>query len=316
MQEGMKHAMKRLLAAFWLILLIAAPALAEKWSFAVIADNRSVFASYRNVLGEIRDLRVNPPPRFPAAAFILACGDLDPLRQNYAVYRGVFKDKPPAYLPVRGNHEEPDDISFILKEILPAYGQSIHLRDAASINYTVDWENVRIIVLDQYPGYDKSLTHAENLNWLESAITSANNANHIFIAYHEPNLPKATEHDAFWNLLLKHQDKVRAVFNGHTHVYERRRVGEGKRGIDVINAGNAGQSKHGDQQQTIVEVMVDGPYVYVRVLRAPNGTSKFQLRDEWDTEDPRAVGVSSPGSGGQTRAQIPAPPPPLTSAAP
>jgi predicted phosphodiesterase len=297
-------------------LLIAAPALAEKWSFAVIADNRSAFASYRNVLGEIRDLRVNPPPRFPAAAFVLACGDLDPLRQNYAIYRDVFHAKPPVYLPVRGNHEKPDDVRFILDEILPAYGQSIHLRDRASINYTVDWENVRIIVLDQYPGYDKSLTRPENLNWLETAITSATNANHIFIAYHEPNLPKATRHDAFWKLLLKHQDKVRAVFNGHTHAYERRRVAEGKGGIEVINAGNAGQSKHGDQQQTIVEVMVDGPYVYVRVLRAPNGTSQFKLEDEWDTEDPRVVKVGSAGSGSQIRPHLPALPSPLNSTAP
>jgi hypothetical protein len=295
MNQRMGATLQTIAVALWLVLLLVAPARAERWSFAVIADHRSVYSSYRNVLNEIKQLRVNPAPRLPAVDFVLACGDLDPLTRNYEIYLNLFGSKPPLYFPVRGNHERPDDVDFILKKILPAHGKSIQLRDQESVNYYVDWKNVRLIVLDQYPVDDKDISNPGILSWLAQTISSTGNANHIFIAYHEPNLPRDLESSAFWRLLLQHHDKVRAVFHGHTHIYERRRVSDGNHAIEVINAGNAGKSVHSDNHQTIVEVLVDGPYVFLRTLQAADGSAKFRVVDQWEGADPGMATVNPSG---------------------
>jgi hypothetical protein len=295
MNQGIGTPMRRIGVALWLVLLLAAPASAERWSFAALADNRAAYSSYRNVLNEIKMLRANPAPRLPPVDFVLACGDMDPLTTNHDIYLNVFEGKPPWYFPVRGNHEKPDDLDFILKKILPSYGKVIQLRDQESVNYYVDWKNVRVIVLDQYATADPDISNAGTLSWMDQAIGSAVNVNHIFIAFHQPNFPENLENSAFWRLLLRHHDKVRAVFNGHTHTYDRRRVGDGNRAIEVINTGNAGNSKHSDNEQTIVEFLVDGPHVFLRTLQAPDGSSEFRVIDEWEGTDPGAPAVNLPG---------------------
>jgi hypothetical protein len=295
MNQGIYTTMRRIGVALWLVLLLAAPALAARWSFAAFADNRAAYPAYRNVLNEIKMLQVNPAPRWPAVDFVLACGDMDPLTTNHDIFLNVFGDKPPLYFPVRGNHEKPDDVDFILKKILPSYGKFIRLRDQESVNYYVDWKNVRVIVLDQYTTADPDIGNPGTLSWMAQAISSATNVNHIFIAYHKPNFPGALENSAFWQLLLRHHDKVRAVFNGHTHTYERRRVGDGNHSIEVINTGNAGNSKHSDNYQTIVEFLVDGPYVFLRTLQAPDGSTGFRVVDEWEGTDPGTATANPPG---------------------
>jgi hypothetical protein len=275
------------LSAILLGLLLASPALAERWSFAAIGDNRSIYASYRNVLNQIKTLGINPRPKFPPLELVLAVGDLDPVAKNMKIYQEVFKGSAPVYLPVRGNHEKPADVDYILKSILPGIGNRLHLRDKDSVQYHVDWKNSRIIVMDQYADLLSGLTSPETLKWLESTITSATRADHVFIAFHEPKIPRPGKDDPFWNLLLKHHDKVRAVFVAHTHVYERRKIGKGEAGIDLINVGNAGKSVHSDNQQTIVEVMVYDSVVFYRTVQALDGTSEFRMTDEWESSAPK-----------------------------
>jgi len=273
-------------AVLLLLVTFCSPLLAEKWSFAVIADNRSAFDSYRNVLQEIKTMSVNPDPRFAPIEFILACGDLDPVDRNYDIYAEVFESDAPAFFPVRGNHEGRRDVRFILNEILPAYGNRIHTLSPGSVNYYTDWKNVRLIVLDQYFDSRKGFDGKATLTWLENAIQAATDADHVFITFHEPYSTMSLIHDAFWNLLLEHRDKVRAVFAGHTHWFDRERFPDQEGGIYYINAGNAGNSKHSDRSQTIVEVMVDGPVVHFRALKAPDGTNRFKVTDRWQTEAP------------------------------
>ncbi len=277
----MRLTIKRFFAALLLLVLIASSAVAEEWAFAVIGDNRSAFASYRHVLNEIRMQTVNPGNTFPSLDLVMACGDLDPVDENYAIFKQVFKSRMPSYVPVRGNHDSPADVRFIIREILPPYGKSINRLDEKDLNYFTDWKNARLIVLDQYSSFGRSFGSAAALKWLENALKAPDHIRHIFVAFHEPYLPGHAEEDAFWSLLLG-QEKVRAVFAGHTHTYYKRRFPEMVSGIYYVNTGNAGQASHSDNRQTIVEVMVNGEKVSFRVIQAPDGTSNFSIREQWE----------------------------------
>jgi hypothetical protein len=282
-----RHAPIGVVATILLVLVLASPTLAELWSFAVIADNRDGFTSYRNVLREVQTMTVNPSPKFPPIELVLACGDLDPLPKNHRIYLDVFEQAPPAYLPVRGNHERPEDVTYIRETLLPRLDERGQRLDQRSIQYTCDWKNCRFIVLDQYAGEHQRSISPKSLQWLEQAITSAKHLDHVFVAFHEPVVARSGQDQGFWDLLLQHQDKVRTVFVGHTHRYERSRVGHGDAAIDLINAGNAGKSNHSDHHQTIVEVMVDGPTLTYRSVRAPDGTADFLLSESWQKRTPQ-----------------------------
>jgi predicted phosphodiesterase len=273
--------MKGLLAALVLLGLLVSAAAAEEWAFAVIGDVRSASASYRNVLNEIRTQTVNPEKAFPFPDLVVACGDLDPVQENFAIFREVFKNKTPAYFPVRGNHESPEDLRFIVQHILPPYGKSITRQDEMNINYFTDWKNVRLIVLDQYSSFGKFFDADSALKWIENALKAPAPIRHIFIAFHEPYLPFYPDNDPFWSLLAR-EDRVKAVFAGHTHIYQKRRFPEAVTGTYHVNVGNAGQANHSDRRQTIVEVMINGETATFRVLQAPDGTADFSLREEWE----------------------------------
>jgi len=275
-------ATKRILAALLVLLSIAYPVFAEQWGFAAIGDNRSAFASYRNVLNEIRTQRVNPEERFPSFDFVLACGDLDPVEENYRIFKEIFKTGKPAYFPVRGNHELPPDVQFIIKKILPSYGKGINRQDEKNLTYYTDWKNARLIVLDQYSSFDKSLDGGVALKWIENALRTPDHIRHVFVTFHEPYLPHHAENDPFWSLLVRHQDKVRAVFAGHTHMYRMERFPDKLTGIYYVNTGNAGMNVHSDNRQTIVEVMIDGERVAFRVVQAPNETTDFRIVEQWE----------------------------------
>jgi hypothetical protein len=277
----MRLTIKRFLTALLFLCLIASSAAAEKWAFAVIGDNRAAFASYRDVLNEIRMQTVNPGNEFPSLDLVMACGDLDPVEENYALFKEVFKSKMPSYFPVRGNHDGPADVQFILQEILPPYGKSINRQDEKDLNYFTDWNNARLIVLDQYSSFGKSFDSDAALKWLESALKAPDHIRHIFVAFHEPYLPEHAEKDPFWNLLAG-QDRVRAVFAAHTHTYAMQRFPDKTTGIFFVNSGNAGRTSHSDNRLTIVEVMVNGEKVSFRVIQAVDGTASFSIREEWE----------------------------------
>ena len=272
---------KRVLAAVLLLILMGKPAVAEEWAFAVIGDNRAAFASYRNVLNEIRTQRVNPGKTFPSLDLVVACGDLDPIDENYTIFKEILKSKPPAYFPVRGNHDSPEDVRFIIRNILLPYGKSVNRQDEKNTNYFTDWKNARLIVLDQYSSFGKSFDGDSALKWIEGALKAPDHIRHIFVAFHEPYLPYHPDKDPFWNLLVR-EERVRAVFAGHTHGYQMRRFPEPVTGIYYVNAGNAGQAVHGDNRQTIVEVMISGEKVTFRVIQAQDGTANFNIREEWE----------------------------------
>jgi hypothetical protein len=274
--------LKRRLATLLVLLSFAGPVFAEQWAFTVIGDNRSAYTSYRNVLNEIRTQKVNLQGKFPSFDFVLACGDLDPVEENYKIFREIFRGGKLAYFPVRGNHELPPDVRFIIENILPSFGKSIIRQDEKNLNYYTDWKNSRLIVLDQYSAFERSLDGGMALKWIENALRTPDHIRHVFVAFHEPYLPFDAEIDPFWSLLLRHRDKVKAVFAGHTHVYRKESFPDELTGIYYVNTGNAGLNSHSDKKQTIIEVMIDGDNVTFRVIQAPDGTADFSMTEQWE----------------------------------
>jgi hypothetical protein len=280
----------------------------QKWSFVFVTDPMMWPKTFQNALIETRDRTVNPEQLYSQAEFIVVGGDMKPVMERYRDYLKVFKNDTAmkSFFPVRGNHDRSGGAKRMIKKILPKQ-DSVTLNNQESVDYVVDWKNARLIVLDQYKNSPPGCLDNEQINWTEKMILSADKVDHIFIFFHEPAFPRhrhiifsfnkcKTERDAFWNMILKHREKVKAVFAGHTHYYTRIRIADPKsaeandasrfpvqeNGIDQINGGSTGQGK----KNNIVRVQIDGTAVRYLVLEAEKGKEKpFVKIDEWNSDE-------------------------------
>ena len=128
-----------------------------------------------------------PIRQFPKSDFVVAIGDIDPVKRTFQIFREIMGPEMP-FIPVRGNHEAPEDVRFIIKDILPSEKPAVTVYDQKSATFYFDWKNVRLIVIDQYAPYAKGLSGAPILKWVENAIVSAKKADHVFISFHEPQV--------------------------------------------------------------------------------------------------------------------------------
>lgn len=286
---------------------------AQNWSFAVVADPRNDGASFKNALIEIRDMKVNPDQKLSPAEFVIVAGDIDPVSARYNNYRKIFKKDTcmKAFYPVKGNHDVGKHARYIVKTILP-HQDSITIRDKKYANYYVDWKNVRFIIVDQYSNLgSRGCINSKGRKWVEKLIQSAHDFDHVFICFHEPAFPRfrhlldsfnacKEDRDAFWNMVVKYNTKVKAIFNGHIHHYHRMRVvdpeskeaqdknayPDQKEGVYQINCGATGQ---GDRS-TVVRVQINDMNVSFLVLDAEEGKNKpFNVIDEWEIVDTTTV---------------------------
>lgn len=290
----------------WIGTVVARAGDPVRFVFAVTADPRANGDSWRNALLQIRDVRANPDPAFAAAEFLLAVGDQDPLSARYRDFQDVFQNAPrmKAFLPLMGNHDV-HDRAFLRTGVLEPQKLGIRLRDAQSMSYSWDWANTRVIMVDAYAGTGADgVVNRAGRDWVEAQIKNAPpTVENVFVATHVPVFPRhrhtgeafdqaPEERDAFWNLLIRHRDRVRAVFVGHTHYFSRMRVADPTGpaatelqkfpdeagGIWQVDAGAAG---NGDRN-TVVLVEVNGTAIRFRALQAANGKDQpFALVDEW-----------------------------------
>jgi hypothetical protein len=263
-----------------------------------VADNRTAFAAFSNVLQSIKIQwsATNVAP----IDFVLACGDFDPAPKNDAIYQSIFGEKGPVLFPVRGNHEEQSDVDHFLKVMLPRGAALISNRTGSGCGYCIDRDNVRVVVVDQYADRNADWMGTNEIRWTERMIAGATNAAHVFVAFHEPvfmnygsggGSPDAAHRD-FWNMIVRHADKVRAVIVGHSHKYSRMRVKDpaavGSRlpdepgGVYQIDCGNAGNRAHSDGKSTFVAVEVNGGDVAFKTYQEPDGATNFVVTDQWE----------------------------------
>jgi len=283
----------------------------ERWSFTALADPRSDYKTFGRALEEVRnrDALGNTAP----SKFILVCGDYDPLSKKIEIYDQVFADavQRPAFLPVIGNHDLSSS-DFTQAAAIVRNLENVTRRDDM-LNYYVDYKNVRIIAVNAYDEYGNDLGQDGNtgcltvkgIEWIESVISSADQADHIFIGMHEPSFPRMRhvsdsfnacqeERDAFWEMLVSHGDKVKAVFVGHTHQYYRMRVKDPagadadnpliypdqEGGIYQVDCGACGNGR----RDTLINIEISGKDVFFRVIDAEGGTAQgeFSIIDEWE----------------------------------
>jgi hypothetical protein len=279
MKDGRNGRLVFAVAFLLFFLSQASAALAQRWCFAVFSDNHHFEAAYRNV---VENINAGGPanPWFPKPDFVVGAGDISPVRRTFQIFREVMGPGIP-FIPVRGNHEGPEDLRFIINDILPAEKPPVSPYDKESATFYYDWKNVRLIVIDQYAAYSENMGGRVLLNWVETAIVSAKSADHVFIFFHEPYVPLDVYTDPFWSLLLNHRDKVRAVFWGHTHHYGRWFLARWSGGIDLINVGTAGSTGHSDGMNTYVEICMDGKEAVFRTVQAPDRTKDFKVTNTW-----------------------------------
>ena len=291
-----------------LTLRVTDPAGTAAWSFAVAGDPRDDTPTFTAALVEVRDMTTNPEPSFAPPEFITITGDIDPNRTNYMTYQTVAASASylEGYYPVMGNHdfEVEAERQYLVDSILPEQQNITRYRDDDA-NYHLDWKNIRMIAVDAYSTLGEwGCINSTGLEWVESLIVSAVDADHIFITFHEPAFPRyrhvgdsfdacPEDRDAFWNMLMEHVDKVRAVFVAHTHLYYRMRVADPTSaaandpmqfpdepgGIYQVDSGAAG---NGDTN-TVVIVEVDGENVRFRVIDSPEGSvPNWRVIDAWE----------------------------------
>ncbi|MBP8644607.1 MAG: metallophosphoesterase [Syntrophobacteraceae bacterium] len=263
---------------------VSAGAGAEKWSFVAIGDSQHGFPAYLNVLNKIAELRPDGDPTQPTLDFAVLCGDNTPTAQSYAAFRQALGPPPPFLFPVRGNHENREDMEFILNDILAPMGQLVRSPAGNSVTYSMDWKNVRLIVLDPYSAHGSVFKGALSLKWLRTALDTPPSIDHIFLAMHEPVFLNLLSHWKLWRVLLDHRERVRGVFAAHTHVYHHERYPQEVDGIDLIHVGNAGSIRHSDYKQTIVRVSVEGRRAAFEVYQSSSHRSRdFTLRECWES---------------------------------
>lgn len=201
------------------------------------------------------------------------------------------------------------DMDYISANIISAIPGAVRMSDK-SCTYYYDYKNVRIISLDGYSGEAGTggVINEKGRAWTEKAITSAPaTIDHIFIGFHAPAFPRgrhlqdsfnanAGERNAFWEMLISHKERVKAVFSGHTHIYARLRVldpsgaaandfnayPDEDGGIYQVVVGSTGNGT----KNTFLRVEIEGKNVYFRAYEAANGKDQpFAVKEEWSIID-------------------------------
>ena len=297
-----------LIIAFLLFSCATQPrAIEEKWSITALADPRAGHERFEDALIEVRDH--NALGKVSPAKFIIVCGDYDPFSSNIRRFQKVLSnviDKP-QLLPVVGNHDlyDPDfseAVAFV-RELENA------TRRDDNLNYYVDYKNVRIIAVNAYSEHNNDLgksgcLNSKGIKWIDGVISSARHADHVFIAMHEPAFPRKRhfydsfnqceeERDSFWDMIVSHKGRVKAVLVGHTHYYCRMRIKDPRSpeandpakypdqegGVYQIDCGASGNGI----QNTVVNIEIMGKDVFFRVVNADLlFGGEFNLIDEWE----------------------------------
>ncbi len=251
--------------------LATVSARAEEFSFAVASDVQGSAKSWESDLKEAAREH---------AALIVVAGDMVPERERKREFDDVFAATggAPVLLPVPGNHEldrGAADYVYLRDHIIAAIPGAKRF-DTATCNYYFDYKNCRFIAVDAYTAFGThGVINARGRVWVEQTIVGAPPAiEDIFVFFHEPAFPSGRHvgdsfdedpalRDAFWQMLVRHKDKVRAVFAGHTHY----RAHTLKDGMWEINAGSAGDAA----DNGMAMVRVAGRKASAQLLASPNG---------------------------------------------
>jgi len=238
------------------------------FTFAVVGDSRKA-----NPLEGLRNTIVNNTRQLiidkiadSNPAFLVNTGDLvlksaeKEEWQEFEKLNRVFKDRKIPYYPVLGNHEYRGNETEALAD---------YFDDFPELNkqlwYSLTYTNCGLIMLDSNFAKLSKEDIARQNKWLGDTLSKYRDDSHIsfvFVFFHHPpftnskhNQPDKQARDNFVSLLDKFS-KVKFVFNGHVHSYERLRINAinyivtGGGGAPLVALLPAGKSRYKDEYDT------------------------------------------------------------------
>ncbi len=255
-----------LLGATALGLLVSANAQASTWSFGLMSDTQWIGntdlannpgTSAISIVNQVNQQFINS-----GVKFVIQDGDLV---DSYSASNEAVRAKAAqtlygagiGFYPLRGNHDAPNNGTASLLAVQNLYpqmtgagntfGAGNFVVNAATGSYAFDYNNTRIVMLDQFTGAPtgnadplKGTNVATQLNWLGAALSTATNpdpgvTNSFVIGHknliggnHVDNLFGANPssnpavQNTFFQILA--QNKVDAYIGGHDHMMQLDRV--------------------------------------------------------------------------------------------
>lgn len=238
----------------------------EKFSFAVLADNKNGYKTFGRIL---KDIEGND------YLFAIDVGDLvyDGEKAKYRIFYNLIKNLKTPFLVAPGNHD------------IMETGEGNYFDIFGKFYYSFDYNGALFIVLD-----DASQTAIDEvqMQWLENELQK--NYKHKFVFLHvppfdpRPNLWHALEDKAngekFTALMEKYKPDM--VFTSHIHAY----YDAMKNGIEyVITGGAGGELLTDDPDHSFyhyIKVDIDGDKVSKTVIRFPSPSTNYFGRLAYD----------------------------------
>jgi 3',5'-cyclic AMP phosphodiesterase CpdA len=228
--------------------LMPAPHPGDSFTFAVVGDSRkgNFFEGLQNkIVNHTRKLIVHKIVE-SHPAFVVNTGDLVKRGagskdwQEFEKFNQVFNEKRILYCPVLGNHEyRGNELKALADyfECFPALNNQLW--------YTLAYDNAGFIMLDS--NFDKlsgkEITGQDN--WLRETLAKYQDDSKIsfvFVFFHQPPYTNAKHYKPDKEVqenfvpLLEQFSKVKFVFSGHVHSYERFKI----HGINYVVTGGGG----------------------------------------------------------------------------
>lgn len=161
----------------------------------------------------------------PDAAFILHAGDLINKREDWEwdewFYAGSFIHSMIPTVPVTGNHEHQKTANG-RRVLIPSWNKQFTLPDngpksSNETDYYIDYQGVKIIVLNSSLFQDDENYRKEQIGWLNQVL-STNRSQWTLISYHHP-MSKGVLAEELKPILEKYD--VDLALQGHVHSYSR-----------------------------------------------------------------------------------------------
>lgn len=214
------------------------------FSFAVFGDTKEFKANDPNgnlekAVGQTKSMDLKA--FFVMGDLIKSCDGGAKCTQSFNDWKSVMAPVLAKTYEVVGNHDrtggDKADAVWQKEFSLPQNGSDGY----KELVYSFDIGNSHFAVVDSEKPKG-NIVNSVQRDWLDKDMV-ASSKEHKFVFYHEPAFQAAqdaedgldaqpAERDAFWNIIKK--DKVDAVFNGHAHIYARKKID----GVEQIVVGD------------------------------------------------------------------------------
>jgi hypothetical protein len=238
----------------------------DKFSFAVLADNKNGYKTFGRILKDIEENNY---------LFAIDVGDLvyDGEKAKYRIFYNLIDNLKTPFLAAPGNHD--------IRET----GEGNYFDIFGKFYYSFAYDNSLFIILDDA---NETAIDAVQMQWLEGELQK--NYKHKFVFLHVPPfdprpdswhaLQDRANGEKFMALMEKY--KPDTVFTSHIHAY----YNVEKNGVDYVVTGGAGGELLTDDPDHsfyhYIKVDVDGDKVDKTVIRFPSPTTNYFGRLAYD----------------------------------